>query len=50
MPLFLYLPVIIWSGLMDVMLGVATHDRDELDAQSDAMIAGANVLPFRGRN
>ena len=50
MPLFPYLPVIIWTGLIDAMLDVTSHNRDEPAGQSDAMITGVNIIPFPLRN
>jgi hypothetical protein len=44
MPLFPYLPVIVWMGMIQVVLG-ATHDHD---AQSPAnlMMNPGNIVPF----
>jgi hypothetical protein len=50
MPLFPYLPVIIWAGLIDAMLDVTSRNRDEPGGQSAAMITGADIVPFPRRN
>ena len=46
MPLFPYLPLIVWMGLLEIVVG-AMHDREQ-DAQCDLanQIMGASIIPF----
>jgi hypothetical protein len=48
MPLFPYLPVILWMGMIQVVLG-ATHDHDaqSVDDPANLTMSRAGVIPFR---
>ena len=47
MPLFPYLPVIVWMGMIKVMLG-ATHDHDaqSMTDPTDLTMNRASIIPF----
>lgn len=47
MPLFPYLPVIVWMGMIQVVLGV-THDHDaqSVDEPANLMINRGSIIPF----
>jgi hypothetical protein len=47
MPLFPYLPVIVWMGMIKVMLG-ATHDHDaqSMIDPTDLTMNRASIIPF----
>ncbi len=48
MPIFFYLPLIVWTGLIEVAMD-ATQDRDQQNAQrdpADLMMDGASIIPF----
>ena len=48
-PIFFYLPLIIASGLIEVMFGSA-YERDESDARNhDVTIGSASLVAFPGR-
>jgi hypothetical protein len=49
MPLFPYLPVIVWMGMFRVVLG-ATHDRDaqSVDDPANVMMNCGSIIPFPG--
>ena len=35
MPLFFYLPLIVWTGMVEVMADATTHDPDERNGRGD---------------
>jgi hypothetical protein len=47
MPLFPYLPVIVWMGMIQVVLG-ATHDHDaqSVDDPADLTTNPGSIIPF----
>jgi hypothetical protein len=47
MPLFPYLPVIVWMGMIQAVMGV-THDHDaqSVDEPANLMINRGSIIPF----
>lgn len=49
MPLFFYLPLIVWTGMVEVMADATTHDPDERnrgDPANPMMDDTAIIIPF----
>jgi hypothetical protein len=50
MPLFFYLPLIVWTGMVEVMAGATTYDPDERNGRGDPanpmMGDTASIIPF----
>jgi hypothetical protein len=47
MPLFPYLPVIVWMGMIQVMLGVTReHDAQSVNEPANLMINRGSIIPF----
>ena len=48
MPLFPYLPVILWMGMIQVVLGAThAHDAQSVDDPANLTMSRAGVIPFR---
>ena len=48
MPLFPYLPVIVWMGIIQVALGVThEHDAQSADDPANLTIKSGTIIPLR---